>query len=189
MFFKCIYFPLCQYPCKSLGRKCPLRILFCCCVWKPQPWLSIVHLDFLVVLREFIGSLVSGRGGGLWESPVSLGGRGDTRRPGLGAPSLGLINALHADELLQGLWRDFLKRFHVRFHLLQVPFEFGPSVLKPGDDLRVGEPKLLRDLVAIGRREVFLVQKALLQFVNLVVCEGRPRLSPLFWRLPLSESV
>lgn len=151
--------------------------------------LLVVHLNFLIILRELVRGLVSGGGGGLWEGSVSLGGRGDTGRPGPGAPALRILNVLHGHELLQRLWCDFLKRLHVRFHLLQVPLEFGPAVLKPGDDLRVGESQLLRDLVTVGRREVLLVQKPLLQLVNLVVGEGRPRLSPFLRRLPLSEGV
>lgn len=152
-----------------------------CCSEKPSS-LSVVHLDLLIIFRELIRGLASRRRGGLWEGPVSfMGGRGDTGRPGVVAPTLlGLVDAVHADEFVQGLRRDFLKRLHVCLHLFQVPFELGPAVLEPGDDLRVGEPQLLRDLVAIGRRKVLLVQKPLLQFVNLVVREGRPRLSPLF---------
>lgn len=107
-------------------------------------------------------------------------GRGDTGRPCVVASAvLGLIHALHTDEIVQGLWRDFLQRLHVSLHLFQVTFKLGPAVLEPGDDLRVRQSQLLRDLVAIGRREILLVQKPLLQLVNLVVGEGRPRLSPL----------
>lgn len=109
-----------------------------------------------------------------------MGGRGDTGRPSVVASAvLGLLHALHTDEIVQSLWRDFLQRLHVSLHLFQVPFELGPAVLEPGDNLRVRQAQLLRDLVAIGRRQILLVQKPLLQLVNLVVGEGRPRLSPL----------
>lgn len=187
----CVYSPLVYHPCKSLARKMsPFDILLLLLLMNHRPpWLSIVHLDFLVILREFIRGLVSWRGGGLWEGPLSLRSRGATGRSGPGPPTLGVLNVVHGDKLLQGLWGDFLERLDICFHLLQIPLEFSSAILKPGDDLRVGESQLLRDLVTVGRRKVLLVQKPLLQFVNLVVREGCPRLSPLLRRLPLSKSI
>lgn len=161
--------------------------MFCSLQASRRPsWLLIVHLDLLLILRELIRGVVSWRGRWLWEGSVSLRDRGDAGGSGLWTPTLRIFNVVH-DELLQCLWGDFLKWLHIRLHLLQVSLEFGPAVLKPGDDLRVGQSQLLCDLVSVRWREVLLIQKALLQLVNLVVGEGRPRLSPLFWRLSLSE--
>lgn len=120
---------------------------------------------------------------------MSLGGRGDAGGPGPGASTLRVLDAFHAYELLQRLRRDFLQRLHVRLHLLQVPLELGPAVLEPGDDLRIGQSQLLRDLVTVGRREVLLVEEPLLQLIDLMVGEGCPRLSPLLRSLPLTEGV
>ena len=90
-------------------------------------------------------------------------------------------------ELLEGHHTDRLRRLHVRLHLFKIPLELGAAVLEPGDDLRVGETQLLGDLVAVRRAQVLLVQEALLQLVDLVVGEGRARLSSLFGSIPLAE--
>lgn len=82
---------------------------------------------------------------------------------------------------------QFLGGLHIGLHLLQVPLELGAPILEPGDDLRVGEAQLLRDLVAIGGGQVLLVQEALFQLVDLVVGESRARLSPLLGGLPLPK--
>ena len=85
-------------------------------------------------------------------------------------------------QLLVGHGARDLGGLHVRFHLLQVPLELGAPVLEPGDDLRVGQPQLLGDLVPVRRAQVLLVQEALLQLVDLVVGERRARL-PTFLRV------
>lgn len=87
------------------------------------------------------------------------------------------------------MWRDFAvlhciwQFFHVRqvaLQLFQIPFKFGSSVLKPRDHLCVTETKCLRDIVAIGRRQVLLVEETLFQLVYLLICERGARFSALF---------
>lgn len=107
--------------------------------------LLIVHLDFLVLLGELVCGLTSGRGRGLWKGPRGEAGRNGPRA------TVRVFYVLHGHQFLQCLRRDFLERLHVRLHLLQVSLELGPSVLEPGDDLRVGQTQLLCDLVSVGR--------------------------------------
>ena len=52
-------------------------------------------------------------------------------------------------------------------------------VLEPRDHLGVAERQRLRDLVAVGRRQVLLVEEPLLELVDLLVGERRARLAPL----------
>lgn len=145
--------------------------------------LLIVHLNFLVLLWELVCGLASGRGRGLWK-----GSWGKAGRNGPWA-TVSVFYVLHSHQFLQCLRWDFLERLHVRLHLLQVSLELGPSVLEPGDDLRVGQTQLLCDLVSVGRWQVFLVQKALFQLVDLVVGEGRAGLPSFFGGLSLAEGV
>ena len=74
---------------------------------------------------------------------------------------------------------EYFGRFNVFLELLHVAFEFRPSVLEPGDDLRVAQPELTRDLVSIRGGKILLVQEPFLQLKDLVVCERCSRL-PLF---------
>lgn len=53
--------------------------------------------------------------------------------------------------------------------------------------LCIGEPQAVCDLVTVCRREVLLVQEALLQLVDLLVGEGRARLAPFLGRRVLAE--
>lgn len=131
--------------------------------------------------------MVSGGGGGLGEGAVSLG-RIWGYAWGPSALTL-LVYVLHRHQLLQRLGGQLFEGLHVGFHLLQVPLELGTAILEPRDHLSVGQAQLLRYLVSIRRRQVFLVQKALLQLVDLVVGESRPGLSPLFRGLSLAEGV
>jgi len=57
---------------------------------------------------------------------------------------------------------------------------FAPAVLVPGLDLRVAEVQFRRELHAVLNTEVFLSLEALLQRVELVVGERRPRFACLF---------
>lgn len=68
----------------------------------------------------------------------------------------------------------YLGALHVLLELLHVALELGPPVLEPRDDLSVGQPQLGGDLVAIGGRQVLLVEEPLLQLEDLMVGEGRP---------------
>ena len=70
-----------------------------------------------------------------------------------------------------------------------VTFEFGASVLEPGDDLGVGQTQRQGDLVSIGRWQVLLIEEALLQLENLVVGEGRPRFPLLLGLLARTEQL
>lgn len=80
-------------------------------------------------------------------------------------------------------------RLYVLLQLLHVALELGPAILEPRDDLGVAEAKLGGDLVAIGRRQVLLVEEALLELEDLLVREGRPALSLLLRLLPVVEQV
>lgn len=53
---------------------------------------------------------------------------------------------------------------------------FGTSVLEPGFDLRVGHLQSLGEGGSLGRRQILLPVKALLQLTDLQPCERRPRL-------------
>ena len=75
----------------------------------------------------------------------------------------------------------------VSLQLLQVPLQLGAPVLEPRDHLGVGEAQRGGDLVSVGRGQVLLVEEALLQLVDLLVREGRPRLASLLGRLRLGE--
>ena len=57
----------------------------------------------------------------------------------------------------------------------------------PGDDLCVGEAQGEGDLVAIGRRQILLVEEPLLQLEDLVVSECRSRFALLLALLPGTE--
>lgn len=102
-------------------------------------------------------------------------------------PGGALLQLGQLGELFQGHRPCSFGGLHVRFHLLQVPLELCPPVLKPGNDLSVGQTELLGDLVPVGWTQVLLVQEAFLQLVDLVVGKRRAGLPPLFRGAPLAE--
>jgi hypothetical protein len=94
------------------------------------------------------------------------------------------------DVLEEALVRgEELGALDVLLELLHVALELGPPVLEPGDDLGVGQAQRGGDLVAVRRTEVLLVEEPLLQLEDLVVGEGRPRLSLLLGLLARVEQV
>ena len=84
---------------------------------------------------------------------------------------------------------EHLGRFDVLLQLLHVALELGAPVLKPGDDLRIGQAERQGDLVAVGRRQVLLIEEPLLQLEYLVVGEGRARLALLLGLLARTEQL
>ena len=84
---------------------------------------------------------------------------------------------------------EMFRRRDVGLQLLQVSFQLRPPVLKPRDHLGVGEAKALGDLVAISRRQILLIEEALLELVYLLICEGRTRFTPFLGRLSFGEEV
>lgn len=90
-------------------------------------------------------------------------------------------------ELFEGHRTHGLGGLHVRLHLFQIPLELGPPVLKPSDHLCVGQAELMGDLVPVRWAQVFLVQEALFQLVDLLVGERRAGFPPLFWSISLAE--
>ena len=81
------------------------------------------------------------------------------------------------------------RRRHVRATFLQVSLQLRAPVLEPRDHLRVRQSQTERDLVPVGRREVLLVEEALLEFVDLLIREGRARFPSLLRRRILCEHV
>ena len=77
----------------------------------------------------------------------------------------------------------------VRFYFLQVPFQFRATVLEPRDHLGIGETQTQSDVISISRCQVFLVEKSLLQFVNLLVGESRARFPSFLGGLRLWKQV
>lgn len=69
------------------------------------------------------------------------------------------------------------QRLPVLLLFFVVPLHLGPPVLEPRDHLRVGQAQAGRDLVPVRRRQVLLVQEALLQLEDLVVGERGARLA------------
>jgi len=91
------------------------------------------------------------------------------------------------ERLVRG--EDF-GRLDVLLELLHVALELGAPILEPRDHLRVAQAELRGDLVAVGRRQVLLVQEPLLQLEDLVVGEGGARLALLLCvLLPRVEQV
>lgn len=118
---------------------------------------------------------------------IGLGVAWPWKHPPAQTSGRALLQLGQLGELLQCHGPRGLGGLHVRFHLLQVPLELGPPVLKPGDDLSVGQTELLGDLVPVRRTQVLLVQEAFLQLVDLVVGKRRAGLPPLLRGVPLAE--
>lgn len=123
------------------------------------------------MVRPLLGFAVAGPRN---RSPASTSGRA-------------LLQLGQLGELLIGHSARGLGGLHVCLHLLQVPLELRPPVLKPSYDLCIGQTKLLGDLVPVRRAQVLLVQEALLQLVDLVVRKRSAGLPSLLRRVSLAK--
>lgn len=85
--------------------------------------------------------------------------------------------------------QKWIHSLYVLFKLLHVPLELCPSVLEPRDHLGIAETQLSGNLVPVGRTQVLLVQKSLLQFEDLLIRECGPTLALLFRLLAIVEQV
>lgn len=85
--------------------------------------------------------------------------------------------------------QKWIHSLYVLFKLLHVPLEFRPSVLEPRDHLGIAETQLSGNLVPVGRTQVLLVQKSLLQLEDLLIRECSPTLALLFRLLAIVEQV
>lgn len=83
--------------------------------------------------------------------------------------------------------QKWIHSLHVLLKLLHVPLELRPPVLEPRDHLGIAETELSRDLIPVGRAQVLLIQKSLLQLENLLIREGGPALALLLRLLTVVE--
>lgn len=168
---------------KEGGRKQP-----------PPPHHSVIHVNFHVFI--FWAVLAAARlvrewrGRGELEVAAafqSVLGEGGRKGAGLRSPFGGWLQLGDGYKIHRGAGSQFLCRLHVCFHLFQVPLELGPAILKPRYHLGIGQTQLLGDLVSVRGGQIFLIQKPLFQFVDLVVCKGCSRLSPFLGSLSLAK--
>lgn len=85
--------------------------------------------------------------------------------------------------------QKWIHSLYVLFKLLHVPLELRSSVLEPRDHLGIAETQLSGNLVPVGRTQVLLVQKSLLQLEDLLIRECGPTLALLFRLLAIVEQV